>query len=441
MGEVQVTRSPVDGSIVAVRRLARPAEIDGVLERAVAAFRSWRRRPLEDRVACLRAGVERMVAQRDEVAAEITWQVGRPIRHAPGEVDGYAFRARTMLDLAPEGLAPLLPGDGPGLRRRVERVPLGVVLVLSPWNYPLLTAVNVVVPALAAGNVVVLKHSDQTPLCAERIVATLRAGGVPEDAIACLHLSHEQVAGVIRDPRVAHVAFTGSVEGGLAVQRAAAGRFIGVGLELGGKDPAYVREDADLDVAVPGVVEGALYNAGQSCCAVERVYVHRALYEAFLDRAREEVHRWRLGDPTRPDTTLGPVVRVRDAAAFPEARRGPPYLAPALLADVPDGARVLEEETFGPVLPVVPVADDQEAIARMNRSRYGLTASIWTRDVDAAERIGAELETGTVFMNRCDVLDPTLCWVGVKDSGRGCTLSAWGYHALTRPRSFNFRLS
>ena len=381
--------------------------------------------------------------------------MGKPIREAHNEIGGFFERAEYMLAIAGQTLAPEVLPPQDGLHRRIEREPLGLVLDIAAWNYPLLIAVNVVVPALAAGNAVLLKHSAKTPLCGEHFQ---NAFGHLPGLLTNLVLTHDQTLDLIRDPRVDHVVFTGSVSGGRHVHKAAAGRFIDVGLELGGKDPAYVAEDADLAVSVPGVVEGALYNGGQSCCAIERVYVHRKVYEAFLEQALDALQRFKPGDPLDPGTTLGPLAdrtaltmlenQVQDALGRGarlltggkrlEGTPGNFYL-PTLLADVDNGATVMQEESFGPLLPVRPVADDEEALAQMNASRYGLTASVWTRSRERAEWFAARLEAGTVYQNRCDYLDPGLPWTGVKDSGRGSSLSRYGYYALTRSKSINFR--
>jgi acyl-CoA reductase-like NAD-dependent aldehyde dehydrogenase len=352
-------------------------------------------------------------------------------------------------------------GPKENFSRFVRREPLGVVFTVAAWNYPCLIAVNSVVPALMAGNVVVLKHSAQTPLAAERFAECLAAAGLPDGAFQVLHASHEDTDKIIRDPRVDFVAFTGSVAGGHAVQRAAATRFIGVGLELGGCDPVYVRHDANLDHAIENIVDGAYFNSGQSCCGLQRVYVHHALYPKFTEGFVELTRKYTLGDPTHADTTLGPLVRTAAAAgvraqiaasiaagangaidekAFPRSRAGTPYLAPQVLLDVNHAMPVMREEIFGPVAGIMKVSSDDEAVDLMNDSDFGLTAAIWTEDADAALALGQRVNTGTWFMNRCDYLDPALAWVGVKDSGRGCTLSVVGYEHLTRPKSFHMRL-
>jgi acyl-CoA reductase-like NAD-dependent aldehyde dehydrogenase len=455
------TITPIDGTLYVERPLSDRREIAARVERARAAQRDWRRAPLAERVDLLHAAVAAFVARRDEIALEITWQMGRPLRDAPGEVRGFEERAHYMLAIAPEALATLQLAEKPGFSRFVRREAVGVVLTIAPWNYPYLTAVNSVVPALAAGNAVILRHSAQTPLCAERFAEAFEAGGLPAGVFQFLHAEHEDVEWLVRELPVDHVAFTGSVDAGRTLQRAAAAlRFPGLGLELGGKDPAYVRPDADLGHAVAGLVDGAFFNAGQSCCGIERIYVHEAVYARFVEAFVETTRTYRLGDPRDPGTTLGPMVRagaaelVRaqvaeavaagarslvDPAGYPADSPGTPYLAPRVLVDVDHSMRIMTEETFGPAVGIQRVRSDGEAVALMNDSAYGLTASIWTADADAALAIGDQVETGTWFQNRCDYLDPALAWTGVKSSGRGCTLSRIGYEALTRPKSFHLR--
>jgi acyl-CoA reductase-like NAD-dependent aldehyde dehydrogenase len=454
--------SPVDGQVLVERPLAREREIEQALARARRAQAEWRAVPVADRAAILGRAVDAFVARKVEIAAEITSQMGRPIRYTPGEVGGFEERARYMIGIAGEALSDLQVGEKAGFTRFIRRTPLGVVFVIAPWNYPYLTAVNGVVPALMAGNAVLLKHSAQTPLCAERLTEAFQAAGLPEAVFQHLHLSHEATTRVIGSDLVDFVSFTGSVPGGHAVQQAAAGRFLGLGLELGGKDPAYVRSDADLDYAIENLADGAFFNSGQSCCAIERIYVHRAVYDCFVDGLVKVAKGYRLGDPNEPETTLGPLVRpaaadfvrgqIRDAIAagakahldpedFANDAPGSAYMAPQVLTGVDHSMRIMTEETFGPAVGVMPVSSDEEAVGLMNHSRYGLTAAIWTSDVEAAIRIGDQIETGTWFMNRCDYLDPALAWTGVKDSGRGCSLSRLQYEHLTRPKSFHLRTS
>ncbi|MBM3541609.1 MAG: aldehyde dehydrogenase family protein, partial [Alphaproteobacteria bacterium] len=416
--------------------------------------------PVAERCALLSKAVDAFIARRDAIAEEITWQIGRPIAQSPGEVRGFEERARYMLAVAPEQLADIALEPKAGFTRFIRRAPLGVVFTVAPWNYPYLTAVNSIIPALAAGNAVILKHSAQTPRCAERFAEAFAEVGLPDGVFQHLFLSHADTARLIAAPETDFVCFTGSVDGGHAVQRAAAGRFIGTGLELGGKDPAYVRADADLDHAIENLVDGAFFNSGQSCCAIERIYVHRDVYKRFVDGFVALTRKYALGDPTDAKTNLGPVVRTRAAEfvrgqvseavaqgakllvgedGFAASKPGTPYLGPSVLVDVTHAMRLMSEETFGPAIGIMKVDTDDDATRLMNDSRYGLTAAIWTADERAAIRIGDAVETGTWFMNRCDYLDPALAWVGVKDSGRGCTLSRLGYEHLTRPKSFHLR--
>ena len=455
----QKTITPVDGTVYVERDLASNAAIDRALFMAVKAQKAWKQVPIAERAAICRRMAEWCVARADELATELSWQMGRPVSQSPGELRrGFHERALYMCASAESALADVQAEPKPGFQRFIRREPLGVVLVVAPWNYPWLTSVNAVVPALLAGNSVILKMAAQTPLVAERYAEAFKAVGLPDGVFQFLHLDHAQVARVIADPRIAFVAFTGSVPGGRAVQRAAAERFIGTGLELGGKDPAYVRADADLKTSIENLVDGAYFNSGQSCCGIERIYVHKKLVKPFVEGFVDLARQYRLGNPLEKETTLGPLVRLeaadsvraqirqavkKGAKALLQLKDYPrsPYLPPEVLVDVDHGMDIMVEESFGPVVGIQAVKDDDEAIALMNDSRYGLTASIWTQDPGAALRIGDQVDTGTWFMNRCDYLDPALAWTGVKDSGRGCTLSRLGLEAFTRPKSFHLRLS
>jgi acyl-CoA reductase-like NAD-dependent aldehyde dehydrogenase len=460
---VQRTVSPIDGSVVAEREIAGVAAIERVLGRAVAAQRAWRATPLAERVGVVERLVPWMVERAGVIGAELSRQMGRPVAHAPLEISrGLAERATWLAGAAHDALADSEVGSADGLRRFIRHDPLGVVLVVAPWNYPYLCSVNAVVPALLAGNAVVLKVASQTPLVAERWAEGLAAAGLPDDVFQYVHTDHDGVARMVADDRVGFVAFTGSVAGGHAVQRAASARFVGTGLELGGKDPAYVRADAPLEATVAELVDGVYFNAGQSCCAVERIYVDRRLFDDFAAAFAEGGAGHVLGDPLDPATSLGPLVRASaatfvrdqvaeavaagatglvDPAGFPADAPGSPYLAPQVLVGVDHSMRIMTEETFGPVVGIMPVDGDDAAVELMNDSAYGLTASIWTTDAEAAVALGDRVETGTWYLNRCDYLDPALAWTGVKDSGRGASLSALGFRAVTRPKSFHLRMA
>ncbi|MEJ5056712.1 MULTISPECIES: aldehyde dehydrogenase family protein [unclassified Pseudomonas] len=452
--------SPVDGRVYAERPFADAAQIEQALASAAAAQAQWKRRPLSERAAFCSAAVDAMLAMKDEIVPELAWQMGRPVRFGAGELRGFEERARHMIAIAPEVLAAVEPAPVAGFRRHIKREPLGTVLVVAPWNYPYLTAVNTVIPALMAGNAVILKHASQTLLVGERFAEAMRRANLPEGLFHHLLLGHDQTAAIISSGRVQQVNFTGSVEAGKAMESAATGRFLGMGLELGGKDPAYVRADANLDHAVENLVDGSFFNSGQSCCAVERIYVDQRIYPAFIERFADLTRQYVLGNPLDESTTLGPLVTpgaavfVRaqiaealaqgakaliDPQAFPADVPGSAYLGPQVLVDVTHQMSVMRDESFGPVVGIMSVTGDDEAIALMNDSEFGLSASIWTQDLAAAERLGNEIDTGTVFMNRCDYLDPALAWTGVKNSGRGVTLSRLGYEHLTRAKSFHLR--
>ena len=461
MTDLQKTTSPVDGRIYVERALADDAAIERCLSKALSAQRAWAMQPLAQRLAILSRAVDAFVAKGADIATEITWQMGRPIRHSPGEVRGFEERARYMLGIAPSALAPIIPEEKAGFRRQIKRVPLGIVAVIAPWNYPYLTAVNAVLPALIAGNAVVLKASHQTPLCAERFAEAFAAAGLPPGVFQYLHMSHEATSRLMSDSRIANVCFTGSVAGGHAVMQATANGFATAGLELGGKDPAYVRHDANLDQAIESLTDGAFYNSGQSCCGIKRIYVAGNKFAAFVEGVVALTNQYRLATPLDQETTLGPVVRTSAAEAvrtqvaaavregaralinaqrFSESRVGTPYIAPQVLIDVSHSMAIMREETFGPAVGIMQVRSDEEAVRLMNDSDFGLTAAIFSGDAGAAESMADSLETGTVFLNRCDYLDPALAWTGVKYSGRGCTLSRLGFEQLTRPKSYHFRV-
>ena len=453
--------SPVDGRLYVERIAASPEHIAASLTAARRAQRDWRDRPLHERARFCLAAVDAMLAMRDEIPAELAWQMGRPIRYGAGELRGFEERARYMIGVADEALAPIDPGPKEGFRRWIAREPLGIVLVVAPWNYPFLTAVNSIIPALMAGNAVILKHAAQTLLVGERFQRAFDAAGLPEGLFQNLVLTHAQTAEILSRKAVDQVNFTGSVAGGQAMEAAASGRFLGVGLELGGKDPGYVRADADLNHAIETLVDGAFFNSGQSCCGIERIYVDRRIYKDFVDGAVALTKTYVLGDPLDEATTLGPLVRAEaaafvrgqiadaeraggrtliDSTAFVRDAVGTPYMAPQIVVDVNHEMSLMREESFGPVVGIMPVDDDDEAVRLMNDSPYGLTAAIFTKDEDVVSRLGPYIETGTVFMNRCDYLDPALAWTGVKDTGRGITLSRLGYDTLTRPKSFHLKI-
>ena len=448
--------SPIDGSVVVARPSVGLEHARAVITSARAARVTWAERPLEERIAAVIAGMEALGAVNEDIVPELARMMGRPVRYG-GEFGGVEERIRHMASIATETLADIEVSEDAGFRRYIRRVPHGVIFVVAPWNYPYMTAINTIAPALIAGNAVVLKHATQTLLAGDRLAAAFHAGGVPEDVFVNLTLDHDTTLALIAERQFDFVNFTGSVGGGQAMERAAAGTFTGVGTELGGKDPGYVMDDADLGAAVATLVDAAMYNSGQCCCGMERIYVHESQYDEFVERAVATISDYRLGNPLDADTTMGPMAHLRFAdtvrrqtaaavtggatahIATMDADDGGAYLTPQLLTGVTHDMEVMREESFGPVVGVMKVSGDDEAVALMNDSRYGLTASLWTPDVERAARVGDRVETGTVFLNRADYLDPGLCWTGVKDTGRGGGLSVIGYHNLTRPKSYHLK--
>ncbi len=458
MSEVVCT-SPIDGSVVACRRCATGSEIEAAVAAARTAQRAWASTTIAERAAVMRRFLTELTAANGEIVPELARQMGRPVCYG-GELRSLTERVEHMIAIAADALAPVRPEPRPGFERYIQRHPLGLVFTIAPWNYPFLTAVNTIVPALMAGNAVILKAASQTILTGDRFQAAMDRAGLPAGMFRHLVLTHADTARILAAGAVDHVSFTGSVEGGRAIERAAAGTFTSIGLELGGKDPAYVRADANLEHAIENIVDGAFFNSGQSCCGIERIYVAAPLYDRFIEGAVAATRGYVLDDPLSETTTLGPMAATRfadlvrvhtaeavakgaraciPAGAFPRNSDGTPWLAPQVLTGVDHGMKVMMEESFGPVVGIMKVADDAEAVRLMNESPYGLTASIWTTDLDAAARLGGQIETGTVYANRCDYLDPGLAWTGVKDTGRGASLSRIGYEMLTRPKSFHLR--
>jgi acyl-CoA reductase-like NAD-dependent aldehyde dehydrogenase len=433
------------------------AEFASILEKMRAAQQKWREVPVSERVEICHGFVDAFRSIKETVALDITRQMGKPLVQARREVDTMLDRAEAMLRLAPASLAddPLPPKEG--FHRFIRHEPLGIVLDIPAWNYPLLIAVNVVIPALLAGNAVLIKHARLTALCGDAFVDAFRKTSLPLGLVASVHVDHAAVSSLIQKRAVDFVSFTGSVEGGREVYRQASSQLLDMGLELGGKDPALVCEDANFNYAVANLVDGAFYNAGQSCCAVERIYVMRPLFAKFVDAYVAEVEKYKVGDPEDPAIDIGPLAQRkgldliesqitqavdRGAKVLTGGGRVPGrgyFFQPTVLTNVDHSMSVMMEESFGPVIGIMPVDSEEEAVRLMNDSPYGLTASIWTEDAARGEALADKTAAGTVYVNRCDYLDPELAWVGIKDSGHGCTLSHLGFQHLTRPKSFHIR--
>ncbi|WP_424982508.1 aldehyde dehydrogenase family protein [Maritalea sp. S77] len=450
--------SPIDGSVYAERPVLSETDAKAAVAKAAEAQKAWAKRPLDERIALVRAGIAKVGEMNDQIVEELAWQMGRPVRFG-GEFGGFEERGLHMANIAEKALAPIEIEESSQFSRYIERIPHGVVLVVAPWNYPYMTAINSVAPALIAGNSVMLKHASQTLLVGERLAEAFHAAGVPEEVFQNMFLDHDTTSALIAAGSFGFVNFTGSVGGGQAMEKAAAGTFTGVGTELGGKDPGYVMEDADVDAAVATLIDGAMFNSGQCCCGIERIYVAESLFDEFVEKSVKLVSSYKLGNPLDSATTIGPMAHKRfaeevraqtneaiaagakpliDPALFPEDDGGA-YLMPQILVNVDHSMRVMRDESFGPVVGIMKVKDDAEAIKLMNDSEFGLTAALWTKDIERAKRIGDQIETGTVFMNRADYLDPALCWTGCKNTGRGGGLSEIGYHNLTRPKSYHLK--
>lgn len=362
--------------------------------------------------------------------------MGRPISYTGIEVATAIKRSHYLNRISDSVLGEegIVPGEEEtGFKRYIKRKPVGVVLIIFAWNYPYLVLVNSLIPAILAGNAVILKPSPQTPTVAEEVANAFHEAGLPEKALQYVHSgSPTLLESLVRSSCVNHICFTGSVEGGLATQKAASDRIVNVGLELGGKDPAYVRDDVDVAWAAGEIVDGAIFNSGQSCCAIERVYVHQGIYDEFVAEVKKVLSGYVVGDPFDKKTQIGPVISKRakedieahvadavekgakDETPENESFENPPsegnYVRPTLLTGVTHEMRVMTEETFGPVIPVMKVEGDEEAVKWMNSSEFGLTASVWTKDVKAAEELVERVEAGTVFVNRSDYPSPvSLC--------------------------------
>jgi acyl-CoA reductase-like NAD-dependent aldehyde dehydrogenase len=456
----QTVDNPFTGEAACTVELIDDAAVGRVLDRARAGHKELRKTTVAERIALCERAVAAMETHIDAIAADIAHMMGKPIAQGRNEVKGMALRARHMMSIAERSLQDTIVQPKEGFDRRIVKEPLGVVLSLPAWNYPLLTAVNVIVPAVLAGNAVVVKHSPRSPLCGEHFARAFIAAHAPEGVMQTMHCDYPTTERAVADVRVDHVVYTGSIFGGHRIQGAGAGRFMHIGFELGGNDPAYVAPDCEIEKTVAGIVDGAIYNAGQSCCAVERVFVHKAVYKKFIDLAEPLVRAYVMGDPLDEKTTLGPIAqashvtelegmvieaKAKGAKVVVGGRRASVdgrgrFFQATLIADLVPAMRLMRDESFGPILPVAMVESDEEALSKMNASPLGLTASVWTRDRERAMRMARLLEFGTVYMNRCDAVDPALPWGGMKDSGRGVTLSPLGFDQLTRPKALHFRV-
>jgi len=457
--------SPIDGTVIAERNVVSDNELVQIINRSEQMQKIWAKTPISDKAVLCHQAIDALLSQTDEISVEITKQMGRPIQFCSGELRGVAERARYMIENAEQALADINIENSDNKKRFIQRVPLGVVFIIAPWNYPYLTAINSIISALMAGNSVLLKHSAQTLLCAERFGQAFEQAGFPSGVFQYCHCDHIATTTILKSPKVNYISFTGSVSSGSVIETNVAGLFKPLNLELGGNDPAYVRADISsdpqlLNSTIENIVDGVYFNSGQSCCAVERIYVHDSLYDKFTEQFIEHVKQYQLANPLDENTTLGPVINSSSADKINQqliqaTNKGATvcipdnyfntnelpnnFIAPQVLLNVDHSMEIMTTESFGPIVGIMKVQNDKHAIELMNDSRYGLTASIWSSDVTQSLDIADKLHTGTVFLNRCDYLDPALAWVGVKDSGRGCSLSVLAYQQLTRPKSYHFQ--
>ena len=454
------TISPIDNTIYVEREYAQNQEIEAALNLSKKAFLSWRNKPLEERKKLLIKFVDFFLQNNKQIEEELCKQMGRPISQCGGEMNGFEERARYMIESSEKALEKIISKKNDEFDNFITKDPLGTIFIIAPWNYPYNTSVNSIVPSLLAGNSVILKHSSQTPLCAEQLFKAAKLSDIPEGVFQFLHLDHQSTSKIISDNRIDHVLFTGSVSGGREVKKAIGERFINAGLELGGKDPAYVRKDCNLQHAIENLADGSFYNSGQSCCGIERIYVDGEIYNDFIDGMKSFTEKYVLDDPLKPETNLGPVVKISAAKSirsqvkqalvegakdlieksnFKISEDVNCYVSPSILIDVDHNMKFMMEETFGPTVGIMKVKNEDEAAKLMNDSPYGLTACVWTSDKEFAERFGPRINTGTFFMNRCDYLDPGLAWTGVKNTGTGVTLSVLGFNYVTRAKSYHYR--
>jgi len=456
------TISPTTNKPIVVRNGISSVELESLPTVATEAFEKFKKTTLAERKGIIKKALKLLSDNQDVLAIELTAQIGRPIAYTAKEITTACKRGEYLLKISDDVLKDTDGEAEKGFKRFIRKVPVGPVLVLFAWNYPYLILVNSLIPALLAGNSVILKPSPQTPTIVEHISEIFLEAGLPQNVIQYFHSGSPLIIeAIVRDPRVALICFTGSVAGGLAVQRAAADRLVNVGLELGGKDPAYVRPDVDVAWAAEEIVDGAIFNSGQSCCSLERIYVHEEIHDVFIAKIQGVLKNYKLGDPFDKETHIGPVVSKRskatieahikdalekgakDATPPNSSFESPPpdgnFLKPTLLVNVDHSMTVMTEETFGPVIPVMKVKSDAEAIQFMNDSEFGLTASIWTKDTDKGADIAENVDAGTVFVNRCDFPSPDLAWTGWKNSGKGVTLSKFGFEQFVKLKSFHIK--
>ncbi|MDB5954949.1 aldehyde dehydrogenase family protein [Ramlibacter sp.] len=448
--------NPATGHRIVELQADDPASVAARTQAARAAQPAWAARPLAERKRCIegfRAGV---VRDLERLAQVMTRETGKPIRMSRNELNGLLPRIDFFLAQTEPAIAAETVFDEGGMREQIQHEPLGLVANISAWNYPWFVGCNVILPALLTGNAVLYKPSEYSTMTGQEIARLLHEAGVPQEVMACLVGGGEVGAALLAQP-VDGVFFTGSHATGRRIAEAMGSRLVKLQLELGGKDPTYVCDDADAQTAAESLADGAMYNTGQSCCSVERIYVHEKIHDAFVEHFVRTVRGFRLGDPASEDTYIGAITRapqldvlesqVEDALAKGatlqaggERRIGEGnWFDATVLTHVDHTMDIMREESFGPVIGIQKVAGDAEAVRLMNDTRYGLTAGVYTPDEERARRILAQVHAGSVYWNCCDRVSPRLPWSGVGDSGVGLTLSKYGIQTFTRTKAWHLR--
>jgi len=448
--------NPATGERIAELRADDAAGVRAKYEAARAAQPDWAATPLDERKACLDRFRSAVVRDLEPLARTLTQETGKPIRMSRNELQGLLPRIDFFLGMVGPVTAPEQVFDEAGMREVIEHLPLGVVANISAWNYPWFVGCNVILPALLTGNAVLYKPSEYAPMTGLALTRLLHEAGVPEGAMVCV-LGAGEVGSALLEQPIDGLFFTGSHATGRRIAQALSGRLVRLQLELGGKDPSYVCEDVDVAAAAASLADGAMYNTGQSCCSVERIYVHERVHDAFVEAFVETVRGFRMGDPMDEATYIGPITRepqlavleaqVADALAqgaklHVGGRRGPGpghWFEPTVFTEVHHGMELMREESFGPIIGIQRVSGDEEAVRLMNDTRYGLTAGVYTGDERRARRLLARVHAGSVYWNCCDRVSPRLPWSGVGDSGIGLTLSSYGIQAFTRPKAWHLR--
>lgn len=448
--------NPATGAPLAELPADDAASVAAKARAARAAQPAWAAVPMADKLAIVQRFRAAVVAELEALALTLTQEVGKPIAQSRNELNGLLPRIDFFLEQAEGAVRDEHVFNGGGMHEQIGHVPLGVVANISAWNYPWFVGCNVIIPALLTGNAVLYKPSEYATLTGQQITRLLHASGVPAEVMVCLVGAGDVGAALVAQP-IDGLFFTGSHATGTRIAAALAGRLVKLQLELGGKDPMYVRADADVKAAAESLADGAMYNTGQGCCSVERIYVHSAVHDAFVEHLLATVASFKPGDVSDPATYVGAITRapqlavleaqVADALAKGATlrcggRRGAgagQFFEPTVLTEVNHTMEVMREESFGPIVGIQRVADDDEALALMNDTRYGLTAGVYSRDESAARAILARVNAGTVYWNCCDRVSPRLPWSGVGDSGIGLTLSTHGIQTFTRTKAWHLR--